>query len=103
MTRSRLPLGQAFGTPDTKRRYTRRLFATIADRYDLITRVLSFGRDQAWKRDLIARAGIRPGSRVLDLACGTGVVSPRTFRWLEQLAAVGLRGGSRCYGRQIED
>ena len=72
MTESRLPLGQAFGTPDAKRRYTRRLFATIADRYDLITRVLSFGRDQAWKADLIDRAAAGPGTRVLDLACGTG-------------------------------
>lgn len=68
----RLRLTEAFRTPDTKRLYTRRLFATIADRYDLITRVLSFGRDQAWKARLIDRAGIRPGFRVLDLACGTG-------------------------------
>jgi demethylmenaquinone methyltransferase/2-methoxy-6-polyprenyl-1,4-benzoquinol methylase len=68
----RLRLNDAFGTPDAKRRYTRRLFATIADRYDVITRVLSFGCDQSWKRDLIARAGVRAGDRVLDLACGTG-------------------------------
>jgi demethylmenaquinone methyltransferase/2-methoxy-6-polyprenyl-1,4-benzoquinol methylase len=72
MTGPRLPLDQAFGTPEAKRRYTRRLFATIAERYDVITRVLSFGRDQAWKVDLIARAGVRPGARALDLACGTG-------------------------------
>lgn len=65
-------LTEAFRTPDTKRSYTRRLFATIADRYDLITRVLSFGRDQAWKARLIDRAGIQSGFRVLDLACGTG-------------------------------
>ena len=69
---SRPRLAQAFLTPDTKRHYTRRLFSTIADRYDLITRVLSFGRDQTWKARLIDRAGIQPGSRVLDLACGTG-------------------------------
>ena len=65
-------MDQAFGTPDAKRRYTRRLFATIADRYDLITRLLSFGRDQAWKVDLIDRASVAPGQRALDLACGTG-------------------------------
>jgi demethylmenaquinone methyltransferase/2-methoxy-6-polyprenyl-1,4-benzoquinol methylase len=65
-------LSEAFRTPDDKRRYTRRLFATIADRYDLITRVLSLSRDQAWKARLIDRAEIRSGSRALDLACGTG-------------------------------
>lgn len=65
-------LARAFDTPESKRRYARRLFGTIADRYDLITRLLSFGQDQAWKRHLIQRAGIAPGDRVLDLACGTG-------------------------------
>jgi demethylmenaquinone methyltransferase/2-methoxy-6-polyprenyl-1,4-benzoquinol methylase len=65
-------LDQALGTPDEKRRYTRRLFATIADRYDVITRLLSFGRDQPWKVDLINRAAVKPGTRALDLACGTG-------------------------------
>jgi demethylmenaquinone methyltransferase/2-methoxy-6-polyprenyl-1,4-benzoquinol methylase len=65
-------LAEAFRTPDAKRRYTRRLFATIADRYDVITRVLSFGGDQAWKERLMSRANIQPGVHVLDLACGTG-------------------------------
>jgi ubiquinone/menaquinone biosynthesis methyltransferase len=65
-------LGEALATPDRKRRYVARLFATIADRYDFITRLLSYGRDQHWKARLIATADIRPGERVLDLACGTG-------------------------------
>ena len=66
------PLGRAFDTPETKRRYVKSLFTTISGRYDLITRLLSFGRDQKWKAALIARAHITPGERVLDLACGTG-------------------------------
>jgi ubiquinone/menaquinone biosynthesis C-methylase UbiE len=65
-------LTDALSTPDRKARYVARLFATIADRYDLITRLLSYGRDQHWKRRLIATAAIAPGERVLDLACGTG-------------------------------
>ena len=71
----RLPLGEAFETPDAKRRYTRRLFRTIADRYDVITRLLSFGRDQQWKRLVVDRAGAAPGTRALDLACGTGDIA----------------------------
>ena len=58
--------------PDSKSRYVRRLFATIADRYDLITVLLSYGQDARWKRRLIARAGPLGSKRVLDLACGTG-------------------------------
>jgi demethylmenaquinone methyltransferase/2-methoxy-6-polyprenyl-1,4-benzoquinol methylase len=65
-------LHDALSTPERKARYVARLFATIADRYDLITRLLSYGRDQHWKRRLIATAAIEPGERVLDLACGTG-------------------------------
>lgn len=65
-------LERALSTPEDKRRYVRRLFATIAPRYDLITRVLSFGRDAHWKARLIEDAGIRAGWTVLDLACGTG-------------------------------
>jgi demethylmenaquinone methyltransferase/2-methoxy-6-polyprenyl-1,4-benzoquinol methylase len=69
---ARVKLSEAFETPARKRAYVAKLFATIADRYDLITRLLSYGRDQAWKRRLIALAAIAPGDRVLDLACGTG-------------------------------
>ena len=65
-------LTDAFATPDAKRQYVRRLFGTIADRYDLITVLLSFGRDRGWKRRLIELSGVKPGDRVLDLACGTG-------------------------------
>jgi ubiquinone/menaquinone biosynthesis methyltransferase len=68
----REPLREALSTPDRKRRYVARLFDTIADRYDLITRLLSYGRDQHWKRRLIALANVQPHERVLDLACGTG-------------------------------
>ena len=65
-------LDRAFDSPDAKRRYNQRLFATIAARYDLITRLLSFGLDQRWKRRVLALAAPRPDDVVLDLACGTG-------------------------------
>lgn len=68
-------LGEALASPDSKRRYVRRLFGTIADRYDLITRVLSYGQDRRWKARLVTRAAIRPGDRVLDLATGTGDIA----------------------------
>jgi demethylmenaquinone methyltransferase / 2-methoxy-6-polyprenyl-1,4-benzoquinol methylase len=67
-----LTLRSTISTPEGKRRYVRRLFATIADRYDFITRFLSYGQDRRWKQRLIALAGIGPTDRVLDLACGTG-------------------------------
>jgi ubiquinone/menaquinone biosynthesis methyltransferase len=67
-----MSLRTAIATPDGKASYVRRLFATIADRYDLITVLLSYGQDARWKRRLLERAGPLDGRRVLDLACGTG-------------------------------
>ena len=67
-----MSLRESVATPDGKRRYVRALFATIADRYDLITVVLSYGRDRAWKRRLLRLAPPLEGLRVLDLATGTG-------------------------------
>ena len=70
-------LERAFDSPAAKRAYNRRLFATIAPRYDLITRLLSYGQDARWKRRVaeIVRAEAGSSRRVLDLACGTGDVA----------------------------
>jgi demethylmenaquinone methyltransferase/2-methoxy-6-polyprenyl-1,4-benzoquinol methylase len=69
------PLRDAFRTADRKRDYVRRLFSTIADRYDLITVLLSFGLDRGWKRRLVSMAGDASGAGALDLACGTGDIA----------------------------
>ena len=75
MTPGRVPLRDAFATPDSKKQYVRRLFTTIADRYDVITVVLSFGMDRRWKRRVGAIVAPKPGARALDLACGTGDIA----------------------------
>ena len=68
-------LRESIATPAGKAPYVRRLFATIANRYDLITVWLSYGQDRRWKRQLVAHAGPLQGRRVLDLACGTGDIA----------------------------
>jgi demethylmenaquinone methyltransferase / 2-methoxy-6-polyprenyl-1,4-benzoquinol methylase len=65
-------LRDRIATPDGKQRYVRTLFATIADRYDLITVVLSYAQDRRWKRRLVDLAAPATDLRVLDLATGTG-------------------------------
>ncbi len=70
-----MSLARAFDSPADKRRYVRRLFATIAGRYDLITRLLSFGLDQRWKARLVDAMSVEAGTRALDLACGTGDIA----------------------------
>ena len=51
------------------------MFDTIAPRYDLINRLMTFGLDQAWRRGTVAALALPEGARVLDLACGTGDLS----------------------------
>ena len=72
MTGGPEPLDSAFSSPHARQRYARRLFATIADRYDLITVLLSFGLDSRWKRRAVNLAAPAAGARGLDLASGTG-------------------------------
>ncbi len=48
------------------------MFDTIAPRYDLVNRLMTFGLDRGWRRHAIRMLRLAPGSTVLDLACGTG-------------------------------
>lgn len=70
-----MALSNAFDSPESKRQHVRALFATIADRYDLITAVLSYGQDAKWKKKLVAIADVKKGERALDLAAGTGDIA----------------------------
>jgi ubiquinone/menaquinone biosynthesis methyltransferase len=68
-------LRDTISTPAGKAPFVRRLFSTIAHRYDLITVLLSYGQDRRWKRRLIDLAGPLDGRIVLDVACGTGDIA----------------------------
>ena len=70
-----MSLQQRIATPEGKRRYVRTLFATIADRYDLVTVALSFGRDRRWKERVVDLAAPSLETRALDLATGTGDIA----------------------------
>jgi len=70
-----MSLETELATPERKRRYVRALFSTIADRYDLITVLLSYGRDRTWKRRLVDLAEPVAGAQALDLATGTGDIA----------------------------
>jgi demethylmenaquinone methyltransferase/2-methoxy-6-polyprenyl-1,4-benzoquinol methylase len=61
-----LPAGEA------KVRAVETMFDRIAPRYDLLNRMLTFGMDVGWRRRAVAALGLPHGSRVLDVACGTG-------------------------------
>jgi demethylmenaquinone methyltransferase/2-methoxy-6-polyprenyl-1,4-benzoquinol methylase len=50
----------------------RAMFGRVARRYDLLNHLLSASLDRVWRRKLARALVLPPGSRVLDLCCGTG-------------------------------
>jgi demethylmenaquinone methyltransferase / 2-methoxy-6-polyprenyl-1,4-benzoquinol methylase len=57
---------------DEKAAAVRQMFDTIAPRYDLINRIMTFRLDVRWRRTAVRLLGLPRDSVVLDLASGTG-------------------------------
>ncbi|MBC8086272.1 MAG: ubiquinone/menaquinone biosynthesis methyltransferase [Phycisphaerae bacterium] len=69
-----LDLEAHLSDPDRKQQFVTPMFDVIAPRYDVFTRMFSFGMDAGWKRDALKAAieNIAGRGEALDLACGTG-------------------------------
>jgi demethylmenaquinone methyltransferase/2-methoxy-6-polyprenyl-1,4-benzoquinol methylase len=74
-----------------KRRRVQKMFAAIAPSYDLNNRLHSFWMDQSWRRRAVKLAELKPGNRVVDVACGTGDL---TLAFLDGLGGGQLPAGS---------
>ena len=61
-----LPVGEQ------KVRAVREMFDSIAPRYDLVNRIMTFRLDVRWRRRAVRLLALPRGSVVLDLASGTG-------------------------------
>ncbi len=57
---------------DEKVQKVAEVFHSVAPKYDVMNDLMSAGLHRLWKTFTIAKAGIRPGFRVLDIAGGTG-------------------------------
>ncbi len=62
-------------SPSEKTEKVGEVFDSVATRYDIMNDLMSFGLHRLWKRHTVSIAKLRPGSKVLDLAGGTGDVS----------------------------
>lgn len=96
---NKLDMQEHIASPAKKQIYVNQMFATIAPRYDLVTRLLSYGQDKRWKRTLVAMADVKPDHRVLDLACGTGDI---TFLLADQLGSQGRAIGVDITPEMVE-
>jgi demethylmenaquinone methyltransferase/2-methoxy-6-polyprenyl-1,4-benzoquinol methylase len=63
-----------------REKYVREMFTHIARRYDLMNAIMTAGQDARWRREVIRRAQLPPGSRLLDLGAGTGDLTAEALR-----------------------
>ena len=57
---------------EEKAKRVEQVFERVADRYDLMNDLMSFGLHRLWKAFTVSLARIHPGERVLDVASGSG-------------------------------
>ncbi|MBX2869743.1 MAG: bifunctional demethylmenaquinone methyltransferase/2-methoxy-6-polyprenyl-1,4-benzoquinol methylase UbiE [Acidiferrobacterales bacterium] len=51
------------------------VFRSVADKYDVMNDLMSFGAHRLWKRFAVSQSGLRVGDSVLDVAGGSGDLS----------------------------
>ena len=56
------------------------VFHSVAEKYDVMNDVMSFGIHRLWKRFTLSQTGLKAGQKVLDLAGGTGDLALRMSR-----------------------
>ncbi len=63
-----------------KASYVRDMFGRVAERYNLMNRLMTAGQDQKWRRFVIQRAKLPQGGTLLDMATGTGDIAFEALR-----------------------
>ena len=82
-----------------KKPRVKRVFDSVAERYDLMNDVMSLGLHRLWKQFTLSRTGLRPGQRALDVAAGSGDLCVGLAR---QVGRAGLVVATDINARMLE-
>lgn len=74
--------------PEEKAVFVEQMFARIAPGYDRVNRVMTFGLDQGWRRQVVAAVAPPVGGRALDVGTGTGDFLPELEAWTRETGFV---------------
>jgi demethylmenaquinone methyltransferase/2-methoxy-6-polyprenyl-1,4-benzoquinol methylase len=69
--------------------YVQAMFERIARRYNLMNRLITFGRDRVWRRHVVRQAALQPSGSLLDVATGTGDIALEALRQRPGAAVIG--------------
>ncbi|MGH8396877.1 MAG: bifunctional demethylmenaquinone methyltransferase/2-methoxy-6-polyprenyl-1,4-benzoquinol methylase UbiE [Gammaproteobacteria bacterium] len=73
-----------------KTRRVGEVFSSVADRYDLMNDLMSFGIHRLWKRFALSQTGLKTGQTALDVAGGTGDLTRRLAKQVGETGHVVL-------------
>ena len=68
------PLTEFYPAAAARQNFVNELFDEAAPDYDWVSGMMSFGRDQSYRRAALQKAGLTSGMRLLDVASGTGLM-----------------------------
>ncbi len=74
---------------DAREELVARLFRGTGTTYDSMVNLATFGMDRLWKRKILSRVPPAP-TRILDLACGTGIVTFAIARRFPRCRVIGV-------------
>ncbi len=77
MTEKTVSFGYEDVPPEEKTRRVGEVFASVAQRYDVMNDLMSGGMHRLWKDDFVRALKPQPGERILDMAGGTGDIAFR--------------------------
>lgn len=76
------------------------MFDKVAKRYDLMNQIMTVGQLRKWRRAVRQALDLQPGSKVLDLAAGTGSSTAGLLTEGVELVACDLSAGMIEVGKQ---
>jgi demethylmenaquinone methyltransferase/2-methoxy-6-polyprenyl-1,4-benzoquinol methylase len=82
-----------------KAKRVEQVFDRVADRYDLMNDLMSFGLHRLWKAFTVSLARIHPGERVLDVASGSGDLARAFARRGAEVCMSDINGPMLARGR----
>lgn len=83
-------MAKEFRSYAEKEAYVQEVFSSIAKHYDLMNTLLSFNQDSKWRKFAVEQLELSNGMQIVDVACGTGMLTRVALEETKDLKVCGL-------------